>query len=121
MEETIWKNLNVGDIVRVNKNEVVPADILIFKSSHHKGFCYLQTSNLDGESALKAREALIITNEIIHSDNIENTISLIKGYIEIDRPNDNIHFVEGTINIENTEKSSFNISNVILRVIKNLI
>ncbi len=116
MDTTEWKNLQVGDIVKVNKNEVVPADILILKTSLENGFCYLQTSNLDGESALKPREALIKTNSLIDHRKIEESISKIQGYIEIDQPNEDIHFVEGTVFLDNTEKSAFNINNILLRV-----
>ena len=117
MKETIWKELYVGDIVRISKNEVVPADTLILKTSNENGFCYLQTSNLDGENALKPREALIVTSTIIQNNDIENSISSLNGHIEIDQPNENIHFVEGTISIEGMEISSFNITNLLLRVL----
>jgi len=46
--ECKWKKLKVGNIIKVLKNEILPADILIIKSSNVNGFCYLQTTNLDG-------------------------------------------------------------------------
>ena len=46
--ECKWKQLKVGNIIKVLKNEILPADILIIKSSNVNGFCYLQTTNLDG-------------------------------------------------------------------------
>ena len=53
MDESKWSQIKVGDILKITKNEVIPADILIIKSSLPNGFCYMQTTNLDGESALK--------------------------------------------------------------------
>ncbi len=47
-KETKWKNLMVGHIIKVEKDETLPADILVIKSSNENGFCYLQTTNLDG-------------------------------------------------------------------------
>ena len=59
------EKLKVGQIVRVKKNQVIPADLLIIKTSLKNGFCYMQTSNLDGESTLKPREAVNITQQKI--------------------------------------------------------
>ncbi len=46
--EDKWKNLHVGAIIKVMKNDILPADIIVIKSSSESGFCYLSTSNLDG-------------------------------------------------------------------------
>ena len=37
-------------------NEMIPADILILRSSDDHGLCYIDTQNLDGEANLKQRE-----------------------------------------------------------------
>jgi magnesium-transporting ATPase (P-type) len=95
------------------KNEVIPADILIIKSSAENGFCYLQTTNLDGESALKARETSVLFQELIFK---EKDIKNLKGLLEIDHPDNNIYKVEGTIIIENYEKCHFDVNNTLLRV-----
>jgi len=43
-----WKDLKVGNIVKVNEGEIIPADILLIISSEEEGTCYIQTLNLDG-------------------------------------------------------------------------
>ena len=35
---------------------MIPADILVLKSSDEHGLCYIDTQNLDGEANLKQRE-----------------------------------------------------------------
>ena len=107
-----WKDITVGNIIKVLKNEVIPADILILKSSADNGFCYLQTTNLDGESALKARETPVIFQELVFK---EKELKTLKGIIEIDPPDNNIYKVEGTIIIENYEKCHFDVNNILLR------
>jgi len=47
-EESKWRDLCVGSIIKVNKNDILPADVLVIKSSNGNGFCYLSTCNLDG-------------------------------------------------------------------------
>ena len=54
--KTLWKEVQVGDIVHLSCNEVIPADILLLKCSDEQGLCYIETANIDGESNLKQRE-----------------------------------------------------------------
>lgn len=45
-------------------NEIIPADILLLRSSDPGGICHVETSNLDGENNLKQRQAVtgVMTN-----------------------------------------------------------
>lgn len=54
-KKVTWKKVRVGDLVHLSNNEVVPADVLLLRSSDEHGTCYLDTCNLDGESNLKMR------------------------------------------------------------------
>ena len=48
-----WRELRVGQLVKVLQEENVPADIVLLKSADSKGVCYMETKNLDGETNLK--------------------------------------------------------------------
>ncbi len=43
-----WKDIQVGDVVRMESNDSIPADMILITSSEPEGFCYIETSNLDG-------------------------------------------------------------------------
>ena len=57
-EKVAWKDLHVGDIVKVDSGEFCPADIVILNSSDSKGNAFIMTSSLDGEKNLKPKFAL---------------------------------------------------------------
>jgi len=55
-EPTTWEKLRIGDIIKVNQNEQVPADIVLLQSSEDKLNCFIETKNLDGETNLKYKQ-----------------------------------------------------------------
>ena len=56
LKETKWKDVQVGDIVKVMDDELFPADILCLKTGLPDRVCFIRTTNLDGESNLKIRK-----------------------------------------------------------------
>lgn len=70
-ERTLWKKLEVGDIVLLRENEQVPADIVVLSTSDPNGVCYVETKNLDGETNLKLRKALRATSSLSSEEEIE--------------------------------------------------
>lgn len=56
--EVEWQNIAVGDIVRIKGGRPIPADIVLINSSKPDGSCYIETSNIDGETDLKGKASL---------------------------------------------------------------
>ncbi|XP_072120719.1 phospholipid-transporting ATPase VB-like [Mobula birostris] len=92
--EKCWKDVHVGDFVQLSCNEIIPADMLLLHSSEQNGICYIETSNLDGETNLKQRlvvkglsnaasgfKPLKFSNNII-CENPNNDINKFKGFID---------------------------------------
>lgn len=66
-----WKNVQVGDFVRIYNDEPIPADIVVLSTSDPDGACYVETKNLDGETNLKVRQALQASRKVKHAKDCE--------------------------------------------------
>ncbi|XP_053513573.1 phospholipid-transporting ATPase IF isoform X4 [Artibeus jamaicensis] len=56
--KTRSKNIRVGDIVRIAKDEIFPADLVLLSSDRLDGSCHITTASLDGETNLKTHVAV---------------------------------------------------------------
>ncbi|CAK9207001.1 unnamed protein product [Sphagnum troendelagicum] len=52
-----WDQIQVGEMVKLLSNQIVPCDMVLLGSSDPSGVAYVETLNLDGESNLKSRYA----------------------------------------------------------------
>jgi phospholipid-transporting ATPase len=92
-----WRKVKVGDIVKVLDKEFFPADLILLSSGEPHSICYIQTSNLDGETNLKVRQGLPQTADMISS----NQLKELKGVIECELPNRNLYEFAGTFRLQN--------------------
>ncbi|OVA11949.1 Cation-transporting P-type ATPase [Macleaya cordata] len=96
-ESIPWRKLQVGDIVRVKQDSFFPADLLFLASTNPDGVCYIETSNLDGETNLKIRKALERTWDYLTPDKT----SEFKGEIQCEQPNNSLYTFTGNLMIQN--------------------
>ncbi|KAF9556878.1 phospholipid-transporting ATPase 1 [Agrocybe pediades] len=86
-ERTLWKKLEVGDIVLLRDNDQVPADIVVLSTSDPENMCYLETKNLDGETNLKPRKSVRATSNITSEEDIERS----SFYLDSEPPHQNLY------------------------------
>ncbi|PON66864.1 P-type ATPase, subfamily IV [Parasponia andersonii] len=103
-----WKDIQVGEIIKIQANETIPCDIVLLSTSDPTGVAYVQTINLDGESNLKTRYA---KQETLSKFPEKEKIS---GLIRCEKPNRNIYGFQANLEIDG-KKLSLGPSNVVLR------
>ncbi|CAI9096335.1 OLC1v1032445C2 [Oldenlandia corymbosa var. corymbosa] len=91
-----WKNLRVGDIVKVEKDEFFPADLLLLSSSYDDAICYVETMNLDGETNLKLKQSLEVTSSLGEDADYKN----FKALVKCEDPNANLYAFVGSMEYE---------------------
>jgi len=96
------RDINCGDVVILQKGDKIPADLLLIGSSSEEGTCYIETSDLDGETNLKRRTALSQFSGIRSLDELLR----VKCVIHCEKPNDNLTSFDGSISIEISKKAN---------------
>uniref|UniRef100_UPI00398F553A phospholipid-transporting ATPase IC-like n=1 Tax=Pristiophorus japonicus TaxID=55135 RepID=UPI00398F553A len=106
-----WKELQVGDVVCLKKDDFVPADLFLLSSTEPNSLCYVETAEIDGETNLKYRQALTITHNEVNT--IEQLVQF-DGRIICEEPNCDLHSFTGTLYWKNQE-FSLNNEKILLR------
>ncbi|XP_078809658.1 phospholipid-transporting ATPase IA isoform X4 [Oryzias latipes] len=90
-----WEKVAVGEVVRAANGDHLPADLVILSSSEPQGMCYIETSNLDGETNLKIRQGLQATAELKDIDSLMR----LSGRMECESPNLHLYEFVGNIRL----------------------
>ena len=108
--EEVWKNVAVGDIIKMECDDFVTADCLILSTSEPYNLCFVETKELDGETNLKVRNGLAETARL----NNEQMLSDFDGQIKCEQPNNNLNRFEGHLLWQNRQFRLTN-DNLLLR------
>ncbi|XP_043548211.1 phospholipid-transporting ATPase VA [Chiloscyllium plagiosum] len=109
--EKYWKEVQVGDFVRLRCNEIIPADILLLYSSDPDGLCHIETANLDGETNLKQRQVIKGFTEL----ETEFDPMKFNSEIECEKPHNDLNRFRGYIVYKNGKRAGLSKDNLLLR------
>ncbi len=98
----LWKdiesgNLEMGEIVIVEQDEIFPADLVLLDSPLPEGICFIETGSLDGEKTLKQKNPSPLTSGKFSYDEKYVDILSLDGNCICDQPNSELYFLNGKI------------------------
>uniref|UniRef100_A0A2K6GCR5 Phospholipid-transporting ATPase n=1 Tax=Propithecus coquereli TaxID=379532 RepID=A0A2K6GCR5_PROCO len=106
----MWKEVAVGDIVKVVNGQYLPADVVLLSSSEPQAMCYVETANLDGETNLKIRQGN-------HTAEMQTREVLMKlsGTVECEGPNRHLYDFTGNLHLDGKSPVSLGPDQILLR------
>jgi phospholipid-transporting ATPase len=96
------RDVRVGSILKIEKGEEFPADMIVLATSNIDSSCYENTSALDGEAVPKLRVASTLT---MHHNTAEQ-IGELRGAVTLKAPTAALHSFEGRITIKSDAPTS---------------
>lgn len=94
--ECKWADVRVGDVVRLERDEQVPADLIILHSTGLAGNAYIETMALDGETNLKTKQAL---PSVSKSCSNNESLATLEAEFVVEDPNLDLYNFEGKVTI----------------------
>ncbi|XP_016353100.1 probable phospholipid-transporting ATPase IIB isoform X2 [Sinocyclocheilus anshuiensis] len=84
-------DIQVGDLIIVEKNQRIPADMIFLRTSEKTGSCFIRTDQLDGETDWKLRITVACTQRLPALGDLFS----VSAYVYAQKPQLDIHSFEG--------------------------
>ena len=110
-----WSKIWTGEIVKVCRDEFLPADLLLINTSTPKQDCFIETKNLDGETNLKVKFVHPTIREIVQNGERLDNLNGAEFFFEA--PSPLIYEFSGSVSYKAT-KIGIDINNFPLRSCK---
>ncbi|OWR45528.1 hypothetical protein KGM_215959 [Danaus plexippus plexippus] len=106
-----WERLQVGDICKVLNNQFFPADLILLASSEPQGMSFIETSNLDGETNLKIRQASPDTARL----DSPAALAGFRATVQCEPPNRHLYEFNGMLKEANAKTIPLGLEQMLLR------
>ncbi|KAF3012647.1 hypothetical protein E8E14_010682 [Neopestalotiopsis sp. 37M] len=91
-----WRDIKVGDVVKLCRDDEVPADLVLLRSTGENGIAYVDTMALDGETNLKSKESLPAFKDC---NSVQALHSLDAEFV-LEDPNPDLYRFDGRVTVE---------------------
>lgn len=115
---TTWKEVRVGQIIKLSKDEIVPADMIILETLDTNHVLYIDESSVTGVfDAFKVKRSCNDTQTPANKTiKINEYIKNIKGMLKYEEPNADLESFNGKLKLESYPRSSeIKIENFVMR------
>ncbi|CAK3898983.1 phospholipid-transporting ATPase DNF3 [Lecanosticta acicola] len=92
-----WHNIKVGDVLKLRRDEPLPADIALLHASGENGVAFIETMALDGETSLKSKQA---PPALLHSCRSVSDIRTCAAEFVLEDPNKDLYEFQGKVIVE---------------------
>ncbi|KAG2187569.1 hypothetical protein INT44_005258 [Umbelopsis vinacea] len=94
-QQVTWKDVHVGDFVKIEQNDWIPADCILLYSPNEEACGYVETAALDGETNLKKRHAVVTDNQF----DTPESLAQLEAIISTELPNADLNNFNGHMQI----------------------
>ncbi|KAF5005880.1 hypothetical protein FDECE_7693 [Fusarium decemcellulare] len=106
-----WQNVRVGDVIRLRRDDPVPADIVLLHATGPNGIAYIDTMALDGETNLKSKQACpLFAERCATMEGLRST----QANVVSENPNLDLYTYDGRVTVEG-ETLPISLNNVVYR------
>lgn len=91
-----WHNIKVGDVLRLKRDEALPADVVLLSASGEEGIAYVETMALDGETNLKSKQA----PKALRNCNSIKGIKSTDAMFVLEDPNRDLYDFNGSVMVD---------------------
>ncbi|KEF53499.1 phospholipid-translocating ATPase [Exophiala aquamarina CBS 119918] len=109
--EKHWREIKVGDIVLLERDSAVPADLVLLHADEPNGTAYVETKSLDGETNLKSKKPL---PDISKACRDSDSIASFAGTFVVEDPNLDLYKFDGRVDV-NSETFPLTNSEILYR------
>jgi phospholipid-translocating ATPase len=91
-----WRDVKVGNIIKLHRDEAVPADMLLLHADGPNGIAYIETMALDGETNLKTKQA---PPPLAKSCNTVDGLMSCRAQVVVEDPNIDLYNFDGRVSV----------------------
>ncbi|GKU02113.1 phospholipid-translocating atpase [Fusarium langsethiae] len=106
-----WQHVRVGNVIRLRRDDAVPADIVLLHATGPNGIAYIDTMALDGETNLKSKQACPLLAERC---NTMEGLRATQATVISENPNLDLYSYDGRVTVDG-ETLPLSMNNVVYR------
>lgn len=111
-EQIKWEDIRVGDVVKLERDEPIPADLALLHASGPNGVAYIETMALDGETNLKNKAPAQPVAKVCSTEDdiVSNSLHFV-----VEDPNLDLYKFDGHVMVNGQEKLPLTNNEIVYR------